>query len=377
MAQIVDYGYTKKTWDALADFIPNEIGRAALMGNMYAESKFIPYCKQGNVAPPWTPSENYTNAVINGTKSEYSFVNDEIGYSLPQWTWYTRKQSYYDLHKSSGLQIGSFELAIAHLRYELTGGYKSTLDVLINATDIRTASDYVLHNYEGPADQGTPVEELRADYGEQIYKLYAGSTPTESTYLIISPLSADLNDGDTLTINVRASEEWQYSLSKYVTIVSKTDNTLVVSVNSGGQKTNASITILLKNKPSYQSRVAINLNSYIPDPADEDKIYILPKNKKAVGGQVCNFRVIASGKWGYRLSTGLEYIANGDNFITVRVVRGTAIRACRITVFLLDNNSVIDTSIIRVLGGGTGVVANKMPFIFYLKPYYKKRKGGL
>lgn len=151
MAAIKDYGYIRTTWDALAQLIPNEIGRAGLLGNWYAESKVIPYIKQGNTQPPWSPSTTYTNNVNNGTISKSAFINDSVGYGFAQWTYWSRKELMYTIAENLGMSIGAFDVGIAMVTNEMTQGaqeYKDTLTVLLNATDIRTASDRVLHHYE-------------------------------------------------------------------------------------------------------------------------------------------------------------------------------------------------------------------------------------
>lgn len=171
--------YEQQYWDALMNLIGNEIGVAALMGNFYAESNIIPYRLQGDYLSDgeYKESISYTNAVDNGSYAEATFVNDSKGYGVAQWTFYARKQNIYHIHKDTGHSIGSFEVSMQMISFELNGGYASTMDVLQHATDIRTASDYVLHNYEQPADQSTEVEVERAGYAQQIYDKYAGGGP--------------------------------------------------------------------------------------------------------------------------------------------------------------------------------------------------------
>ena len=369
---LVDYGYMKATWDALGTFIPNEYGRAALMGNWYSESKIVPYVKQGNVAPPWTPSETYTSQVDNGTKSESSFVNDSIGYGYAQWTYYTRKQTLYNMAKSMGMSIGSLEVGIAHAKFELEGGYKSTLDALLNATDVRTASDFVLHHYEGPADQSEAVEQLRASYGEWIYNHFAGSTPTESTYLTVSPTKASLNDGEEITISVNASGDWSYTLGNYISVVNVTDNSITLTCNANNASITTTVSIWLNSDTTYISKVALNLNGYIPTPSEEDKITIYPKTKTAIAGQSITLKVTASGDWNYKLSSGLEFVNKTDTTITVRIRKGTSRKNVVVKIYLTENNSIMAKSVITVKGGGTGLVADKMPLIYYLRRNYNK-----
>lgn len=170
--------YGQQIWDGLMAEIGNEYGVAGLMGNLLAESGLIPYRVQGDFTNQYTYSQEYTAKVDNGTISEYDFVHNGPnggGYGLAQWTYYTRKQSLYNMMLSMNVSIGSIELAIAYLLYELKNSFPAVYDALVTATDIRTASDIVLHDFEAPADQSEEVEELRCENGISIYEEYAGT----------------------------------------------------------------------------------------------------------------------------------------------------------------------------------------------------------
>lgn len=190
MAQIINYGYLKQTWDGLLAFINNEYGVAGLMGNLYAESGVIPFRVQGDYTYPFTYSSDYTARVDNGTVSEYSFVNlapdstHAKGYGMAQWTSQGRKQNLYNFYKNVPFSsIGGLDLALYMLQFELSGSYAPTLAVLQSATDIATASDYVLIHFEAPKDQSEAVKILRRDYSQQIYDLYnsGGGQPDPPT----------------------------------------------------------------------------------------------------------------------------------------------------------------------------------------------------
>ena len=173
------YTYGQAIWNALMLDIGNENGVAGLMGNLVAESGLNPI----NLENQYETSlgftdESYTEAVDNGTYTESQFVNDEAGYGLAQWTYYTRKQGLYDMKQSMGVSIGSVDLACAYLLYELKNTYTGVYEVLKNATSIREASDIVLHDFENPAVQDEAVEIYRAMLGADIYDTYAGSIPT-------------------------------------------------------------------------------------------------------------------------------------------------------------------------------------------------------
>lgn len=178
---IFELDYRKRYWDSLNNIYHNEMGVAALMGNLDKESGLIPYRKQGDNTPPYVASQNYTNDVDSLIISENSFVNDSIGYGVAQWTYYTRKQRLYDFHKNSGLGIGEFGLSITMLEWELNNGYTSSRDAIINATSIRIASDFLLHNFFKPKDQSESEEIDRYNRAQKIYDDFHGTEPEPPT----------------------------------------------------------------------------------------------------------------------------------------------------------------------------------------------------
>lgn len=181
--------YEKKYWDAIKNRLKNEIGTAALMGNLKAESNCIPYRKQGDNNIPYTASIQYTEEVDKEIISENTFEKDSIGYGVAQWTWWERKKGLYNLHVKTGLSIGDFDLSIQYMFYELDNSYTSVRDSLINATDIQAATNIVLHDYEQPFDQSESVELLRGNLAKEIYEKYTGSEPdpTEPTEPVDPP----------------------------------------------------------------------------------------------------------------------------------------------------------------------------------------------
>ena len=174
---MANYGpYAQQIWSMLLSAIGNEYGVAGLMGNLYAESGLIPYRKQGDFSGyPYQPSIDYTNAVKNGTRTEYQFVHDSIGYGLAQWTYFSRKQDYFNYVGQAN--IGDLVPTVNFLIYELQNKFSSVWSVLVSANDIKTASDVVLHQFENPKEQGPAVEHTRHQYGVGIYNEYSGSAP--------------------------------------------------------------------------------------------------------------------------------------------------------------------------------------------------------
>lgn len=171
--------YKTTIWNLLLADIKNEIGVAALMGNLEAESGLIPYRVQGDFSNDYTESLEYTAKVDSGEISEYDFVNNGPGgggYGLAQWTYYTRKQELYNRYKSGYPSIGDVNLACDFLLYELKTSYTSVYWTLVNAITIKEASDKVLHEFEKPADQSESVELKRAQMGTAIYEELTGTS---------------------------------------------------------------------------------------------------------------------------------------------------------------------------------------------------------
>lgn len=172
-------GYEQTIWNYFKEKIGNEYGVAGLMGNLQAESGLYPNRVQGD-NPYSYFSVEYTAKVDSGEISEYDFVNNAPnggGYGLAQWTYSARKQALYDMYKTGYTSIGSIELALDYLWYELQNSYPSVLLVLQTATSVRQASDSVLHDFENPADQSVAVEEKRASMGQAFYDEFTSSIP--------------------------------------------------------------------------------------------------------------------------------------------------------------------------------------------------------
>lgn len=183
-----DYMPTIWNYFMRSDKIGNEIGVAALMGNLYAESGCTPYACQPSL--PYNTCMIYIANVDNHTINEYSFVHrgtsstggvasGQGGFGLAQWTYYTRKQELYDFWENTGGSIGSLSMQLDFCFNEMTRKYAGVLSALRNATDLRSASNTVLFDYENPKNKSGAVQDLRYSYSYDIYSQYAGTTPVE------------------------------------------------------------------------------------------------------------------------------------------------------------------------------------------------------
>ena len=177
----MSWEYGQQIWDSLKSQINNEYGVAGLMGNLLAESGLLPYRLQGDFTVGYTISQQYTSDVDNDVITETSFVNDEQGYGLAQWTYFSRKQALYNMKQLMNVSIGNIDLGLAYLMHELNDTYPTVLNALVSAISLREASDAVLHDFENPADQSEAVEIYRASLGQSIYDTYHSSTPPTPT----------------------------------------------------------------------------------------------------------------------------------------------------------------------------------------------------
>lgn len=179
--------YMPIIWNKLKGAGMTDAGAAGMMGNLYAESGCTPYACQPS--RPYATCMTYINNVNSQTISEYSFVHrgcsstggvasGQGGFGLAQWTYYGRKQKLYDFWHLIG-SIGDIYMQCDYLIFELQSDYASVWSTLITTTDVNTASNTVLHDFEKPKDQSSAVEILRQSYSTDIYTAYTGTTPAE------------------------------------------------------------------------------------------------------------------------------------------------------------------------------------------------------
>lgn len=188
MAQPVVFNdYMPRIWNTLMAEFNNEKGVAGLMGNLYAESGCTPYACQPT--RPYNVCMTYINNVDTHAISEYNFVHKgcsstggvasvQLGFGLAQWTYYTRKQGLYTYMYQNGNSIGDLDNQINYVIEEITAD-QDMYDVVANATDIDTVSDYILANFENPEVQTLQVKQDRRSWSTDIYNEYSGTTPIE------------------------------------------------------------------------------------------------------------------------------------------------------------------------------------------------------
>lgn len=204
----------KKIWDFLVNKLNNEFGVGALMGNLYVESKLNPSLLEGKYARKFEmTSEQYTNAVDDGSYDKETFIHDSAGYGLAQWTHWSRKQLLYEFAKERNASIGDLDMQLDYLWDELQK-YKTVVTACINATNVREASDVIVKRYEKPKNQTEEFLANRAKYGQGFYDKFAGGdsmkTAKQVTDLLNNWKSQGLSKPDIVVNLANACIGWSY-----------------------------------------------------------------------------------------------------------------------------------------------------------------------
>ena len=130
---------------------------SAVMANIKAESGFS--------------SDNLQNEnnVITHHDPDYVYdVNDEKGYGIMQWTFWSRKQGLLNQAKSMGLQPKDLNAQLAYFRTEMNTLYKIQWNEFKSKTTLADSTDYFLKELESPKDNNS---EERIGFANEIYQL--------------------------------------------------------------------------------------------------------------------------------------------------------------------------------------------------------------
>jgi hypothetical protein len=157
----------------IAKILENRLGikdyqAAAIVGNMIQESSLVPDKLQGGA---------------KGTLQEA--MSKGIGYSYPQWTDPGRQRKFAEYMESKGhdwkTKGATDDLALGYVIEEFPT-YMSS--VFTNTKDVASASNWVLTNYEGPADKGPREQNERTTDSASVLAKMArgGSAPIASNF---------------------------------------------------------------------------------------------------------------------------------------------------------------------------------------------------
>ena len=143
---------SEKIWNYLRNYGYTAAGTAGVMGNLQAESGLEPGNLEDTKASAWGISDaDYTASVDNKTRSKSSFMNDNAGYGLAQWTWNTLKKGLYENTVEKGKSISDLGSQLGYFTSEMQSSYPSIDRLLKSTTSYTDASDTVLRDFEKPA----------------------------------------------------------------------------------------------------------------------------------------------------------------------------------------------------------------------------------
>lgn len=157
----------KAIWLILIAAGMSEVGAAAMLGNMQAESALRPDNAQDNMSK--LTDDEYTAFVNMGTYA--NFATDAVGYGLCQWTYSTRKRELLRFAKSTGASIGDLTMQVNFCVKELKQDYSRLWAFLSSTEDLSTAVSRICVEYERPAVDNS---RQRLRYAEAWYTALKG-----------------------------------------------------------------------------------------------------------------------------------------------------------------------------------------------------------
>lgn len=143
--------YHQTIYNLLRGYGLSEAGALGMLGNWECESGCEPYRVQGDYQASRAISKAYVNAIENGTQNRERFANDQKGFGLAQWTYYSRKDMLWEVWKHSGKRIDDVGLQVDFAIRELHGEYSGLLSFLKTTNDIQEACSRICKEYERPA----------------------------------------------------------------------------------------------------------------------------------------------------------------------------------------------------------------------------------
>lgn len=170
-ANVTGSNVAQQAWNFFTSKGYSTHGTAGILGNMQAESGMYPQRLQGDFTNGYTKSQEYTRATDSGSNN---FVHDSKGYGLVQFTYHSLKKQLLDAAKANNKSVGDTGLQLSVVDNMLRTSYPSVYNTIRTASDVKTASNAMLHGYERPADQSASVENKRASLGQGFYNTYAG-----------------------------------------------------------------------------------------------------------------------------------------------------------------------------------------------------------
>ena len=125
-------------------------GACAVLGNVQAESAFIPTNVEDRSG---IADAVYTKNIDDKKYSKDRFVRDSYGYGLAQWTYFSRKANMYEFLVEQGYSIGDVNRQVEFLIWEMRNFYKAQWDLITTSHDLYRCTWDLLDKWENPAEK--------------------------------------------------------------------------------------------------------------------------------------------------------------------------------------------------------------------------------
>ena len=161
-----------RIWNRFINEFGNPYAAAAILGNIAAESSFLPYLVEGDTSTGYSFSKEHTMQADSGALSRDAFAEapgEEYGggYGICQWTG-DRKAALYDFAKASGRSVGNLDMQCDFILHEMINYYPDLYDYLKTADSCYSAVFKFCNVYEQAALYGA-----RNTYALQYLEKYA------------------------------------------------------------------------------------------------------------------------------------------------------------------------------------------------------------
>ena len=164
----------QKIWNWLKSKGFNSYACAGIIANLDCESGLNPKNLQDTYQSILGfTDDSYVAAIDSGRYSREQFATDQAGAFLAQWTWHTRKRALYDYAKSRGVSIGDLEMQLEFFYKELESSYKSVLEALKSAKNVRESTVVMMIKYEDPYDKSPDMQDKRVSIAQKYYTRFA------------------------------------------------------------------------------------------------------------------------------------------------------------------------------------------------------------
>lgn len=143
--------YHQTIYNRLRQHGLTEAGALGVLGNWECESNCEPFRVQGDFSSFKSISKAYVSAIEYGKMPKSTFVSDQKGFGLAQWTYFTRKAELWEEWEKSGKKIDDIDLQISFALKELDRDFPKDAELLRTTNDIYAAVKAVCERFENPA----------------------------------------------------------------------------------------------------------------------------------------------------------------------------------------------------------------------------------